>query len=190
MSDAIKAPVAVIGVGNPDRGDDALGSEFVSRFGAWLALQGRGHATREVALLTSRGEPSALWNEWEPYGHVVLVDALSSARHPAGTVLRLTAAELCRSPADEDGAGAAEEGGARPFSTHGLGLLEAVRLGRELGKLPPRLDVVGVVGASFAPLSPLSSEVTAALPALMREVEAIIQSEWNELGHGEASTDA
>lgn len=38
------APLAVIAIGNPSRGDDALGPLLMERLGAWLEIQGKADA--------------------------------------------------------------------------------------------------------------------------------------------------
>ena len=53
--------------------------------------------------------------------------------------------------------------GYRPgYSSHGFGVLEALLLGRELGSLPPRLDVYGIAIAAAIPGDVPGSAVQAA----------------------------
>jgi hydrogenase maturation protease len=130
----------VIGVGNPWRGDDAVGLVVAQRL--------RTELPETVDVLEREGEPTSLIDAWDGADAVWLVDAVSSGA-PPGTVHRLDArdelpAELFRA------------------STHHLGLAEAVELARAVGRLPPRLVVYGIEGASFATGARLSPEVAAA----------------------------
>ncbi|MBI3979656.1 MAG: hydrogenase maturation protease [Chloroflexi bacterium] len=74
-----------------------------------------------------------------------VVDAVDGDVAP-GTIVRL---EVRQQP----------WGGLRALSSHGLGLGEAVELGRALGMLPGRLVIYGVVGRSFTHGEGLSPEV-------------------------------
>lgn len=106
----------VIGIGNTDRGDDAAGI-LVAR-----ALE----RTRSRELV----DCVALLELWDGESDVVVVDAMRSGKVP-GTVSRFdaTASEL---PVRTSS------------STHSFGLAETIELGRALGRLPPRLTVLGI----------------------------------------------
>jgi hydrogenase maturation protease len=138
--------VKVICVGNRWRSDDGVGLTVAAR------LRVEGLDPREL-----EGEPAALIDEWAGEDCVVVVDAVSSGAEP-GFVHRVDAAEGAL-PVDVFGA-----------STHVLGLGEAVELARALGRLPRRLVVLGVEGASFAAGDALSPAVAAAVD---RVVEAV-----------------
>ena len=138
----------VVGVGQVDRGDDAVGPLVVAR------LSGAPPEGVDVALVPT---PVRLADAWEGYDHVVVVDALRSGRPPGEvTVWVLTDAPLPARP----GAG----------GTHGFGVAEAVELARAMHRLPRRLVLVGIEAAGFAHGVPLSPEVVAALPAAERAV--------------------
>ena len=51
-------------------------------------------------------------------------------------------------------------------STHAFGVADAVELARALDRLPERLDVYAIEGASFAAGAPLSPAVAAAIDEL------------------------
>ena len=150
--------VLLIGLGNPDRGDDGIGVEVARRVAA-LAPQG-------VDVLEV-DDPSSLLDTWAGAGHVVVVDAMTSGRAP-GTVLTLDATQ-----------GALPTGGWAAGGTHALGLTAAVELSRALGRLPRSLVLVGVEvdGAQAATtqgegLSPeLSSAVGPSVEAVLRALE-------------------
>lgn len=137
----------VIGIGNPDRGDDAVGWAVVER------LDGIVDAER------STGDPAALLDRWAGLDDVVLVDATCCGRTP-GSVSIVDLLEQ-RLPAGT------------VHSSHGLGPLEAVDLGRALGVLPGRLTLVGIEGCTWAAMTPLT-------PAVERAVRRVVDmiGEW------------
>ncbi|HEY5143975.1 MAG TPA: hydrogenase maturation protease [Solirubrobacteraceae bacterium] len=116
-------PAAVIAVGNRLRADDGAGVEVVRRLA--------GRVPAGVRLIELGGEPAGLLDAWDGLGTVVVVDAVRTGGEP-GTVHRLDAST---EPLP------ARMGSA---STHGLGLAEALELGRALGRLPARVVVVGI----------------------------------------------
>jgi hydrogenase maturation protease len=146
-------PVLVIGVGNAERGDDAIG-----RVAARLV---RARAPAGVRVIESCGEPASLLDAWRGARRVFLVDAVQSGA-ARGAIHRFDA-----------GAGALP---ARFFrcSTHGLGVAEAVELARALRCLPPRLVVYGIEAARFgAGETPSRVLVRAAAEAARRVREEI-----------------
>jgi hydrogenase maturation protease len=120
-------PWLVIGVGNPWRGDDAAGLHVVERL--------RKIAPNELRTATCTGSVDELLELWESAATVVVVDAIVSGRE-SGLVVWLDAI-----------AGEIPAGWFPSFSTHSFGLHEALRLGRVLRRLPPRLFVCGIEAA-------------------------------------------
>lgn len=117
----------VLGVGNPDRGDDGVGARVVGLIG------GRIQAAHVPA------DPASIIAAFTGYDDVVIVDA-SNTGSPPGTITT----------------GLPTASGTSP-SSHGLGLPEAIELATALGVLPRGLTVVAVEGTSFdhgADLSP------------------------------------
>jgi hydrogenase maturation protease len=111
----------VIGIGNPNRGDDAVGVLVVR------ALTGL--RTRELA------DCSGMLDLWEEEDHVIVVDAMISGERP-GTVRRFEAGQ--------------ESLPTRSFSsTHSFGLSETVEVGRALARLPNRLTIYGIEADRF-----------------------------------------
>lgn len=113
----------LIGLGNPDRGDDGVGIEVARR------VAGMGRPGIEVLEVD---DPSALLDSWAGADRVVVVDAMTSGRAP-GAVVGLNVTE-----------GVLPTGGWAAGGTHALGLAAAVELSRALGRLPRSLVVVGV----------------------------------------------
>lgn len=150
----------VIGVGNPWRGDDGIGHAVVH------ALQD----TPGLTTATTSGEPAELMDLWRGYEHVILVDAIVTGAAP-GTLHRLDA----REPLPR---------GAR-YSSHGIGLAEAVELARSLGELPDTLIVHGIEPACLEDGAGLSPEIQAAVgPAIIR-----ISDDLPAMAQGPASSE-
>jgi hydrogenase maturation protease len=119
----------VLGVGNPDRGDDGVGARVVRLIGDRLPC-------RHVPA-----DPASVIAAFAGHDEVVIVDA-SSTGAPPGTI----------------STGLPVGSGTSP-STHGLGLAEALDLAAALGVMPPRLTVVTVEGGRFDHGADLSPEV-------------------------------
>ena len=131
----------IVGIGNPDRGDDGVG-RLVARL-----LRGRLPA--DVRIEERLGGAAELVELLGEADVAVLVDAMMSGTAP-GTIQRFDCV------AGEVGPGAA---GA---SSHGLGVAEAVGLARALGCLPPVCVVYAVEAADFAPGAEMTTVVAAA----------------------------
>ena len=128
--------VLVIGVGHPQRGDDALGWHLVD------ALRDRVPPNVEMRALS--GEATALLEAWATADAVVVVDAMMSNSDPG----RIRRFDAIREALPRSGFG---------VSSHGFGVVEAIELGRRLDALPGSLIILGVEGRDFnlgAPLSP------------------------------------
>ncbi|MGZ6682282.1 MAG: hydrogenase maturation protease [Solirubrobacteraceae bacterium] len=141
----------LIGVGNGWRGDDGAGLAVARRV---RELAPDGVEVREV-----EGDATVLVDAWSEAGHVVVVDAAQSGAAP-GTVRRFDARSQplpVRSLRS---------------STHAFGVSDAVELGRSLDRLPGRLEVYAIEGASFVAGDRLSPSVERAVAALAGELSA------------------
>lgn len=157
----------VVGLGSPDRGDDAIGPIVAGAVARTVAARQR----REVVVV-EREDPTSLVELMDPRGPdggwdtVVVVDAVRSGAAP-GTITVIEAGS------DAPGLGMS---GARidpgPAGTHGFGLAGALELARALDRLPPRVAVVGVEAADFAYGAPLSDAVTTVVGAAVDAVLA------------------
>ena len=117
-----------------------------------------------TAVLGTLAAPLDLLDLWDGAGLAVVVDALGGGE--PGTVLVV---EL-------GGALFPEAIGARApgTSSHGFGVVEALRLAHVRGTAPRRAVLVGIVGADFAPGVGLSPSVAAAVDRAARLVEQVV----------------
>jgi hydrogenase maturation protease len=139
----------VIGVGNPDRGDDAAGLEVARRL-----LESRPEGVR---VLEQQGDAARLMEAWRGAEYVVLIDA-ARAGGPPGRVHRFNAR---REPLFAM---------LRHASSHSFGVAEALKLSRTLGTLPPRVVVYAIEGRRFEPGAGLSPEVEQAVARVAEHV--------------------
>jgi len=157
----MSARVRVIGCGNPEAGDDAVGLLAVG-----LA---RRRLSPEVEVVQA-GASLRVLDLLDDVDAVVIADAVrtpSGAREP-GTIVRAIG--------DADGLPAELR---NSLSSHGLGLAEAVGLAAAMGPLP-RVTFVGVEAEDLTAGHGLSPAVASALPALVdaivREVAAMAEA--------------
>lgn len=133
--------IKVIGIGNPDRGDDAAGRLVASKL--------RGRLPSDVELLERSEDAATLLDDWEPDDDIIVIDAVRSGS-PPGTVHRLDPAKG-RLP-DPTGV----------TSSHALGLATALELARSLGRLPRSMMVFGIEARAFEIGAEPTSEVVEA----------------------------
>lgn len=144
----------LVGLGSPDRGDDAIGPT-VAR-----AVSALGLPRVEVV---EQEDPTSLLDLWTDREMAVVVDAVSSGGSP-GSLLVLETGQG-DTPLPDSAWSATGRGG-----THAFGLAAAVELARALGRLPRRLVVVGVEADGFQHGQPLSPSVARSVP---RTVDAV-----------------
>ena len=145
----------VIGIGNPDCGDDAIGP-IVARLLA-------GRLPAGVDVLERTGDMLGLLDDWAGRDGVVLIDA-AAMMAAAGTIHRI---DLLHEPLPA---------GVRLASTHAFGVADAVELARALGRLPGVLIAYAVEGETFVPGAAPGAPVMAAAEAVANHVIA----EWSE----------
>lgn len=138
----------VIGVGNSDRGDDAVGLAVARRI--------RMAAPRGVTVRELDGDQLALLEAWDDADDVHVVDAVCSGGRP-GTVHRLDAAQPL-------GACFTHRG------THTFSLADVIELARALDRLPAHLVCHGIEGTAFDLGAPLSQEAEAAVRLVTAEI--------------------
>ena len=135
----------VIGIGNPDRGDDAAGLAVARRVRAATAR-------RDVTVIELIGDQLALLDAWTGAKDVYVIDAVSSGGAP-GTVYPFDAARQMDTKFRHRG-------------THTFSLADVIELARALGRLPARLAGYGIEGVAFGLGAGLSPEAEAAVEAV------------------------
>ena len=143
----------VIGLGNPDRGDDGAGRAVAKRL--------RGELSPAVEVAEHDGEATGLLALFDRADGAVLVDACVSDA-PPGTVRRF---DVGSEPLPQAGFS---------LSTHGLGLVEAVELARALGQLPSPCIVYAIEAQSAGAGEALSPPVAAAVGVVSERVRGEI----------------
>ncbi|KAA9378444.1 hydrogenase maturation protease [Microbispora cellulosiformans] len=146
----------VVGLGSDLRGDDAAGLAVARLLG---------DAPPPGVAVEACGDAAALVEAWSGAALAIVVDAVRTGAAP-GTVHH----RLPDLPASLPAAG--WHGG-----THSLGLVDAVDLGRALGRLPGELVVVGIEGGDFTPGAPMTPPVLAAVRRTARELRERLSRE-------------
>ena len=142
----------VVGVGNEDRGDDALGP-----LAARLLARAWGDALPpHVRVLAWTGDPTGLLDVWTGVQRLVLIDAVVSGAAPGS---------CHRHGADTPFVSAGA------ISSHGFGLAGALALARALGVVPPAVEVWAIEGARFGAGEPLTPVVREAVEALVARLQ-------------------
>jgi len=138
--------IRVIGVGNPERGDDGAGREVARRLAARKPCG--------LDVCESDGEGAALLASWEGADRVILVDACRGSGHPG----RIRAVDV------DDAESLAR---LQTVSTHSFGVAAAVGLARALGRLPSDLVIYAIEGRDFQVGRGLTPEVDRAADAVV-----------------------
>jgi hydrogenase maturation protease len=144
----------VVGLGSPDRGDDAAGTE-VARAVVALALP-------QVDVVEHE-DPTDLIELWSGRDTVVVIDAVCSDAAPGTVHVLETGAG--RDPLAPSAWARTGRGG-----THAFGLAAAIELARVLRRLPGHLVLVGIEAESFEHGASLSPAVAAGVPGAVRAV--------------------
>jgi hydrogenase maturation protease len=134
----------LIGIGNPDRGDDAAGWEVARRVASW-----------DVSRLTAGS--LSLIDLWQDDDEVVIVDAMKSGA-PVGTVVRIDA--IC----DRLPHGVFS-------STHAFGPAAVVELARTMSRLPRSLIVYGIEAGQVEHGTPMTAAVATAVDQVALELQ-------------------
>lgn len=135
MNDARR--VAVIGIGNEYRGDDAAGIAVARRLA-------RLHD--EFTVIELPGEGTEIIDAMAPFDTVILADASRSGGVP-GTIREFDVSTVSLPVRFFN------------YSTHAFGLAEALEVARALGTLPPEVTVFAIEGQRFDAGDELSAPV-------------------------------
>lgn len=151
-----RARVAVVGVGNPYRGDDAAG-RLVARKLREGGLPG-------ADVLELEGAAAELIEVLGSYEAVVVVDAVRSPTSEVGHIHRFEAGQ---GPLPTK---------LRSVSSHGFGVGEAIELARALGRLPGVVIVYGIESEAFEPGTDPGPAVSGALGHLTEVIVADVRA--------------
>jgi hydrogenase maturation protease len=156
-----KGRCLVVGIGNSDRGDDAVGRVVARRLNT--------KCPPGVRVVEHDGELAGLFDCLSGVESAYLIDASNIGKRP-GTISRfdVAAMELPRI--------------AFGYSTHGLGLAEAIELARVFGKIPLRCVVYAIEGRAYDLSAPLSPEVSAAAEEVARLIRDEMLNQETEKG--------
>ena len=149
-----RAEAIVIGVGQEQRGDDAVGL---------LVARDLARRAPDARVLEHGGDGMDLLLAWQDAEAVVLVDAVVSGARPVGDVHRFDA-RRAKLPVPLFAG----------HSTHALGVADAIELARALDRLPARVVVYGVEAACFdTGAAPQAAVLAAVEPLAARVLEEL-----------------
>jgi hydrogenase maturation protease len=140
----------IIGLGNPDRGDDAAGILVAQR------LRERG-----VNAVEHAGATLNLLDLWSPNDHFIIVDAVIS-----GTALG--------SIHVWDPWKVTLKNSVFRSSTHEFSLGDTVELARALNRLPSRIQIYGIEARGFELGTQPCQEIVSATERLVEEIRAMV----------------
>lgn len=150
-----ESSISLIGIGNEFRRDDAAGLFAVRRI--------QEKKIPGVQIIEHQGDGTALMERWQGFGNVFIFDAASSGAGP-GTVHRFEIPPD-RIPRDLWGC-----------STHTLNIADTLELAGALRRLPKRIILYGIEGASFEKGNGVSAQVEKAIRKVVAEVVSEILS--------------
>lgn len=158
---ASRARVLVVGMGSEFRRDDGVGVAVARR------VRELGRSTDGLEVLEAVADPLELMGRWDGAELAVLIDATRSSSAP-GT---LQIVDLERSSSTGS-----------PTSTHGIGVVGALRLAVAMGGGPRRTVLLGVEGADFSNGCGLSCPVEGAVEAAVTAVMSIAEGALGAVG--------
>ena len=132
----------VIGIGNPDRGDDGVGAAVARLLAPRLPP--------EIRVSARACDLTSLLYDWAGADNAICIDA----SEPAGSPGRIRRLDLAHDSLPAE---------LLPISSHGFGLAEMVVLARTLGQAPTSIIVYAIEGLCFDPGAALSPPVIASV---------------------------
>jgi hydrogenase maturation protease len=172
--------VALIGLGNRLRGDDAIGPTVGDRVLDRLRRLDARSARDRVDLHCGQMDAMAIVAAWSSAESAIVIDAAIGGERP-GTLHRFelsTGSDRGAAPRPQDEPTLLPRSLARA-SSHGLGLTEAIGLGRALGRLPARLVCYAIEAQAFGHGQCLSPEVDEAVEASVSRIADEIVATWH-----------
>lgn len=144
-----------IGIGNRFRRDDGAALVLADRLRT-LALPG-------LTVMEATDDVIRLVDVWKDYDHVIVADAVVTGEH-TGTLHRRDPL-ACPLPRHWFG-----------VSSHQLGIVEAIELGRAMKRLPPRMAFIGLEARDFGQGEGLTPAVEQALTIAAEVIKAELQA--------------
>ena len=153
--------IAVIGLGQSLRGDDAVGLEAVRQ---WQEKFPETASRPEIRIETSELPGLALLDLLDGCEAAILIDALQSSASP-GTIRCLSPEKLSAFETDSK-------------SAHGWGVTETLRLGQKLNPSLKKLHIqlIGVEADQFQMGAGLSQQIQQALPQACEAIQTAVES--------------
>ncbi len=149
------SPILVLGLGNPILGDDGVGWRVAEQVNLSLGPSRKGV---EVDWASLGG--ISLMERMLGYSHVIIIDSLTTGRHPIGYVSTFPLQDLH------------DPSSGHTSSAHDASLATALQTARAMGEaVPERIDIVAIeTEASFDFSEKLSRAVEVAVPVATRMV--------------------
>lgn len=151
MSARATHPIVVAGLGSEYRHDDGVGPEVARRVAECVP------GAFDIGPI---GEPLDLLGRWDDADLAVIIDAVRSGEEQG----RVSIVELALEN------GTFEMGESTSTSTHGIGLIGAMRIAHALGRAPRRVVVVAIAGDRFEVGVGLTPAVRRAIPIATKQV--------------------
>ena len=147
--------IIVIGIGNEYRRDDAAGLLVVRRLKEYADdYAADQNAILPMKIVEESGEGTALMLAWEGAELAIIVDAVYGEGTPGGIYRGVFSGEEFLPPLPVNFC---------RYSTHAIGLGEAIELARSFGTLPPEVIVYGIEIADVTAGIGVSPEVEATI---------------------------
>jgi hydrogenase maturation protease len=145
----------ITGLGSP-HGDDQLG---------WVAVDRLRSRLPDGIIVRKVSDALELLDDLDGQDMAVVIDAVAPAGRP-GTIRSFAwpCPELTT---------------CSPWSTHGLGLVEALQLAGALGRLPRRVTIQTIEALQTAPCAPLSWQIVRSIDTV---VESVLREVTGRLG--------
>ncbi len=140
----------VIGLGNPLRGDDAVGVRIIEELEKLELPDG-------VMVVEGGMAGLGLIGLMEGYQRVIVVDAADMG-HPPGRVVKFTPSEVQLKTTES------------ALSPHEIGLWEALALAKTLEVTPAEVVIIGIQPSRLGEGAELSPEVERAIPQAVRTI--------------------
>lgn len=144
---------AIIGIGNPNRSDDAIG---------WHAIDLlKKNPPAHTDLVKASGEMTELLELFSQYDTIHCIDAASGLKMPW---MRFeTLEELAKNTTAQT-------------STHGLGLLEAIKMAKTLETLPKTLIIWAIRAGNYKMGQPVATGCNEAIQTVVNSILTLAES--------------